>query len=191
MACRAPWIGAHPGYLAPFGRGVAFLQVTRAAALAFLGRTVVVTCSLSIHRAGHRPWDRAATTAQSGPGHDPGGEEKTPPGLWPGLAARLADAGQLSGAMLVPAAVTAASTLALLPKPMVRCSSPGPPWVWPSARRPAALSAAWSGLRPRRRPTPGAVTRSAGDGCLATRPSSNAGGQSGRCNAGNVGGAVR
>jgi hypothetical protein len=30
--------------------------------------------------------------------------------------------------------------LALLRTPMARCSNPGPPWVWPSARRPAALS---------------------------------------------------
>jgi hypothetical protein len=51
--------------------------------------------------------------------------------------------------MLVPGGATAAATLALLRRPMARCSYPGSPWVWPSARRPAALSAAWSGLRPR------------------------------------------
>jgi hypothetical protein len=108
---------------------------------AFLCWTVVVTCAhRPSTRAGHRPWDRAATTAQSGPGHNPRGRGETPPELWPGLDARSADAGQLSGGMLVPAGVTTAATLALLRTPVARCSNPGPPWVWPSARRPAALS---------------------------------------------------
>jgi hypothetical protein len=36
--------------------------------------------------------------------------------------------------------VTTAATPALLQRSMVKCSNPAPPWVWPSARRPAALS---------------------------------------------------
>jgi hypothetical protein len=58
-------------------------------------------------------------TAHSGPGRDPGSEEKTPPGLWPGLDARLAAVGQLSDAMLV----TVAAAQTLLRKPMARCST--------------------------------------------------------------------
>jgi hypothetical protein len=69
----------------------------------FLGRSVAVVCAhRPTTRAGHLPWDRAAHRPV--PVTIPEATEKTPPGLWPGLDARLADAGQLSGAMLAPSA---------------------------------------------------------------------------------------